>query len=380
MRAIVVLCFAIAVLSLLAAAVTGAEAPPPDPAAIALIERLDLPEAETPVRDYPRWRPPRKIALFLSPIPGTPTDAALARYRKVTGDIELVTFGGGNMAEAIRDADVVIGFCSGEVLRAATELRWLHNIGVGVERCAMLPDVTQYDFILTNNQRISGPTIAEHAIALMLSLATGLQHYVGNQIEARWDDALPAPLARTDLEGKTVLVAGLGGIGTEIARRAHGLGMRVIATRSSGRTGPDYVEYVGLPDELLTLAGRADVVVNALPLTKETTALFDDQFFQAVKRGAYFVSVGRGQSTVTEDLTAALWNGTLAGAGLDVVDPEPLPSAHPLWRMPNVIITPHVSAQSEVSSERRDILIIENLRRYIAGEKLLNVVDLDAGY
>ncbi|MCC6202331.1 MAG: D-2-hydroxyacid dehydrogenase [Gammaproteobacteria bacterium] len=351
----------------------------PDPAAVALIERLDLPEAERPVRESPRWRKPRKIALFLSPIPGAPTDVALARYRAVTDDIELIAFSGNDFS-AVRDADVVIGFCSPELLRAARELRWLHNIGVGVERCALAPEVAQYDFILTNNQRISGPTIAEHTIALLSSLATGMQHYVANQTRATWNSALPVPLVRTDLEGKTMLVAGLGGIGTEIARRAHGLGMKVIATRSSGRTGPDYVDYVGLPDELHALAARADVIVNALPLTRETTALFNQRFFRAVKRGAWFISVGRGQSTVTADLTAALQDGTLAGAGLDVVDPEPLPADHPLWRLPNVIITPHISALSEVASERRDVLIRENLRRYIAGEKLLNVVDLEAGY
>jgi phosphoglycerate dehydrogenase-like enzyme len=367
------------ILVLLQTAVGAAQTPPPDPAATALIARLDLPEAATPVRESPRWRKPRKIALSLSPIAGTPGAAALARYRKVTGDIELVTFSGNDLA-AVRDADVVIGFCSPELLRAARELRWLHNIGVGVERCALAPDIAQYDFILTNNQRISGPTIAEHTMALVLSLATGMQHYIANQTRASWNTNLPAPLVRTDLEGKTMLVAGLGGIGTEIARRAHGLGMRVIATRNSGRTGPDYVEYVGLPEELPTLAARADVVVNALPLTRETTALFDQAFFRAVKRGAWFISVGRGQSTVTAALTAALQDGTLAGAGLDVLDPEPLPANHPLWQLPNVIITPHVSALSEVSSERRDLLIAENLRRYIAGDKLLNVVDLQAGY
>ena len=364
---------------LLHAAVGTAQTPPPDPAATALIARLELPEAATASRQSPRWRKPSKIALSLSPIAGAPAADALARYRKVIGDIELVTFSGNDFS-AVRDADVIIGFCSPELLRAAKELRWLHNIGVGVERCALAPEVAQYDFILTNNQRISGPTIAEHAMALLLSLATGMQHYVANQTRATWSTALPAPLVRTDLEGKTLLVAGLGGIGTEVARRAHGLGMRVIATRNSGHTGPDYVEYVGLPDELLTLAARADVVVNALPLTRETTAVFDQTFFRAVKHGSWFLSVGRGQSTVTAALTAALQDGTLAGAGLDVLDPEPLPAGHPLWQMPNVIITPHVSALSEVASERRDILIIENLRRYLAGDKLLNIVDIRAGY
>jgi phosphoglycerate dehydrogenase-like enzyme len=183
-----------------------------------------------------------------------------------------------------------------------------------------------------------------------------------------------------DLEGKTVLVVGLGGIGTEVAKRAHALGMRVIATRASGRNGPDYVSYVGLPDELLKLAAEADFVVNCTPLTPQTTGLFDQAFFRTLKPSAYFLNVGRGKSVVTSDLIAALSAGKLAGAGLDVVDPEPLPADNPLWRLPNVIITPHISANTSVSEQQRIALLRENLRRYTAGEPLLAVVDVSHGY
>ena len=183
-----------------------------------------------------------------------------------------------------------------------------------------------------------------------------------------------------DVEGKTMLVAGLGGIGSEVAQRAAGLGMRVIATRRSGGDRPSFVEYVGRSDELLALAARADVVVNALPLTRETRHLFDRKFFDAVKPGAYFISVGRGASTVTSELVAALKDGRLRGAGLDVIDPEPLPRDHELWRLPNVIITPHISSQTVEARKRMATVAIENVRRYVAGEKLLNEVDLKAGY
>jgi phosphoglycerate dehydrogenase-like enzyme len=175
-------------------------------------------------------------------------------------------------------------------------------------------------------------------------------------------------------------VAGLGGIGTEIAWRAHGLGMRVIATRSSSREGPDFVDYVGLPDELLALAAKADVIANALPLTPQTTGIFNKAFFDAAKPGAIFLSVGRGKSTVTGDLIAALQAGKIFGAGLDVTDPEPLPEESPLWHLPNVIITPHVSAAGADSPQRTMIIAIENLRRYVAGERMLNVVDMRKGY
>jgi phosphoglycerate dehydrogenase-like enzyme len=156
--------------------------------------------------------------------------------------------------------------------------------------------------------------------------------------------------------------------------------MRVIATRASGRTGPDFVSYVGLPDELPKLAKDADFIVNCAPLTPETTGIFNREFFAGLKTGAYFISVGRGRSTITADLIDALSSGRLAGAGLDVVDPEPLPADSPLWHAPNVIITPHVSADTPVSAGQRNLVLIENLRRYTAGEPMLSVVDIDRGY
>src|SRR5438874_312662 len=149
---------------------------------------------------------------------------------------------------------------------------------------------------------------------------------------------------------------------------------------ASGRTGPDYVSYVGLPDELLKLAKDADFVVNCTPLTPQTTGIFNKELFATLRPSAYFISVGRGRSTVTADLIAALENGKLAGAGLDVVDPEPLPPQSPLWHLPNVIITPHVSAETAVAELQRNAVLVENLRRYVAGEPMLSVVDIERGY
>ncbi len=140
------------------------------------------------------------------------------------------------------------------------------------------------------------------------------------------------------------------------------------------------MSYVGLPDELLKLAHDADFVINCLPLTKDTTGIFNKEFFAAMKPSAYFLSVGRGASTVTQDLLAALDQGTIAGAGLDVVDPEPLPADNPLWHAPHLIITPHISSDTTVAAQARDAVVIENLRRYVAGEPMLSVVDIDKGY
>ena len=165
-----------------------------------------------------------------------------------------------------------------------------------------------------------------------------------------------------------------------MARRANALGMNVVGIRRSSRKGPDFVSYIGLSDELYDLASRADVIVNALPLTPETEGIFDSHFFSEASRGAIFISVGRGQSTITTDLIAALESGQIYGAGLDVTDPEPLPIDNPLWHMNNVIITPHVAGMSKESIQRMATLTVENLRRYTTGNALLNVVNMKFGY
>jgi len=149
--------------------------------------------------------------------------------------------------------------------------------------------------------------------------------------------------------------------------------------RNSSREGPPFVDYVGLSGEMLDLAAKADVIVNALPLTEKTRGLIDARFFAAARRGSYFINVGRGGTVATDDLLAALESRQIAGAGLDVTDPEPLPSEHPLWAMNNVIITPHVAGRGN-DRQRQMLVTMENIRRYIAGDALLNVVDPARGY
>src|SRR4051812_14160201 len=360
-------------------ATAPASAVEPEPGTVEMIKHLSLDETAQPLRDHPQWRKPDRIGVQVPKWISVNAPDAMQRFRRAAGGVEVVEISGASDPQ-VAQLDAIVGLCSGPMLKAADNLRWLHHYPVGVEGCALLPDIGKYDFIMTNSQRISGPTIAEHVIGLMMGLTRNLQYYHRNQIEANWDRDVPADVAMFDVEGKTMLVAGLGGIGLEVARRAAGLGMKVIGTRRSGGNAPAFVEYVGGADELLKLAARADVVVNALPLTRETQQLFDRKFFDAVKPGAYFISVGRGQSTVTSELVAALKDGRLRGAGLDVVDPEPLPPDHELWRLPNVLITPHISSQTVEARKRMAALAVENVRRYAAGDKLLNVVDLKAGY
>ena len=215
---------------------------------------------------------------------------------------------------------------------------------------------------------------------MILILARGYHIYRDNQIEKNWQRRAIPLSANREIQGQTLLVTGLGGIGEGVARRAHALGMRVIATRNSSRTGPEYVEYVGLANELLELTRQADFIVNTLPLTGTTTGIFDADFFKTMKDTAYFITVGRGKSVVTSDLIAALEAGELAGAALDVLEQEPLPVDSPLWGMKNVIITPHVAGTTRDSRQRSVVIIRENLRRYVNGEPMLNVVDKVKGY
>ena len=356
----------------------------PDTATRELIEQLRLDEAERPVRESPGWKRPEQIVVM---IPGSLNDMRgelLASFERVSDGIEIVTVSGreftGEEGVTLAEAQVILGFCSPQLIRTAKNLHWLQHFGTGVDRCLLSPEAQDADFILTNAQHTAGPPIAEHVIAMLMMLTRNLQYFHHLQQEQVWQRPPDTPSPMIEIGGKTMLVAGLGGIGTEVARRAAGLGMRVIATRRSSREGPGFVDYVGLSDELLDLAAQADVIVNALPLTRETTGIFGREFFDALKQGAYFISIGRGKSTDTAELIAALKSGRLAGAGLDVTDPEPLTKGHELWSLPNVIITPHISYMTDRGIERNILVITENLRRYINGERMLNVVDIDRGY
>jgi phosphoglycerate dehydrogenase-like enzyme len=342
-----------------------------DPAGV--IAALGLRESAVAARDMKGWEEPHKIVVL------SDSPARVAWIQKVVEGVTVV--GARNSAEAmaqIADADGLIGECIPDVIDAGAKLRWIQTQSAGVENCLTIPKVRDGSIILTNMQRVNGPNISEHAMALILTLTRQINTYLANQSEGKWDRRPRQKLM--DLDGNTMLVVGLGGIGTMIAERAHAFGMHVIATRNSGHEGPSFVDYVGVADELPKLIGQADIIVNATPLTPETTGLFNAAMFARMKPSAYFINVGRGQSVVTDDLLAALNTGRIAGAGLDVVDPEPLPKDHPLWHARNVVITPHVAGSSELKLDRAWLVIRENLRRYVAGDKLFSVVDIKRGY
>lgn len=338
-----------------------------------LIQHFGLEQSSTAAKERPGWRKPRRILV------GGPAAQAAPALKSVAPGVEFIVAKPGEIAKQAANVDAVIGVCTPQLIEAGKSIQWISLVTAGVERCVSIPAVRERNILVTNMQRIGGPVIAEHVMAMTLAFTRGLDLYIPAQASGEWRRSTP-PGRMAVISDKTMLVVGLGGIGSEVAKRAHAMGMKVVATRNSGRTGPDFVSYVGLPEELLKLAGDADFIVNAAPLTPQTTGIFNAAFFAKMKPTAYFINVARGGSVVTDALVAALKNRQIAGAGLDVTDPEPLPSGHPLWQAPNVIITPHVANDSDLGFETQLLVTKENLRRYIAGEKMLSVVDVSRGY
>jgi phosphoglycerate dehydrogenase-like enzyme/glyoxylase-like metal-dependent hydrolase (beta-lactamase superfamily II) len=345
-------------------------------APMALTDDLGLKPSGPAPKDQPGWVAPKKVI-----VPAL-DERALASLRRVAPGVELAV--AKNSDEAIKlaaDADGAIGSPTPALLDASPKLRWIQVGSAGVERYVGLPRIASRAVTLTNAQRLYGPEIADHAVGLLLALTRQLPAALANQRDGRrWQLDEGASDAMTELRGRTVLVAGLGGIGREIAQRVAGFGAHVIATEGHPKEPPPFVEQVGGPDQLFPFAARADVVFVCVPLTTQTEKLCGEPFFAALKRGAIVINVARGRCVDTGALLAALKDGRVGGAGLDVTDPEPLPPDHELWKLRNVIVTPHDAAQSAEASSRQFLLFRENLRRFAAGEALLSVVDPDAGY
>ncbi|HZW29732.1 MAG TPA: D-2-hydroxyacid dehydrogenase [Isosphaeraceae bacterium] len=305
--------------------------------------------------------------------------AALADLKDVAAGLDLVECR--SQAEAIEQAPgaaASYGFITRELIRAGTSLKWVQQTSAGVEHLMEIPELVQGDIVLTNMQRAYAPEIADQALGYLLAFTRGLAHFILTQSSHQWRSRQPG-VVLDELMGKTLLVIGLGGIGTEIARRAQAFGMRVLATDPKVLERPLYVEELHRPDAFHQLLPRADVVASAVPLTKQSLRMIGAREFALMKRGVVLINVSRGKVVDTEALVAALDSGQVAAAGLDVTDPEPLPKDHPLWSR-HAIITPHSAGQSPGGERRRHELFRENLRRFAAGEMLLNVVDKKVGY
>lgn len=286
---------------------------------------------------------------------------------------------GGDAIAKATDAEAFIGTPDAPLLEAGKKLRWVHVHGAGVEKIATLPKIKDGTVTLTNFKIQQGPEIADHAFALLLSLTRNMAAFQRAQEQGAWGRN-DAKLPMIELRGRTMMVIGYGGIGTQVAERAKAFGMKVIAIDPKDLPLSQTLDRSGKPDELDELLPEADVVVSCVPHTPQTEKMLGATRFAAMKKGAYLINVSRGKIVDTDALVKALQDGKLAGAGLDVTDPEPLPANHPLWKMPNVVITPHVAWASDARPDRQDELVRTNLQRFAKNLPLKNRVDPAKGY
>ncbi len=287
-----------------------------------------------------------------------------------------------NVEDHIASADALIGWSlRAEQFALAKRLRWIHSPAAAVHQLLLVPSIAQSDVMITNAATIHGPVVAEHAIALILALAKRLPWAMRYQQEKNWAqqimwDTEPRP---REVSGANLLLIGLGNIGREVASRAAALGMRVAAVRENPARGAETAHEVHGFDQLDSLLPGADYVVLAAPLTPRTLRLFNADRLARLRKDAYLVNVARGPLIDAAALAHALGRNQFAGAALDTFDEEPLPASSPLWTLPNVFITPHTAAVTEKLWERHYALIAENMRRFLAGRPLLNLVDKSRG-
>ena len=276
---------------------------------------------------------------------------------------------------SIRDADCFYGRISPEMLENAGKLRWIQATSAGLDGY-FFPELRRSDATMTNLHGIYSDVIADHVFAFILMFARGMHVYHARKLQGLWEKGADV----IHIGGKTLGVIGLGGIGLEVCKRGRAFGMRVVGVDPAPKDRPDYVEAIYDLAELKVMLGESDVVVVCVPHTGETEYMLGDDGQRAMKPGSILVNIGRGKVVDLESLNRHIESGHLYGAALDVYEEEPLPPDHALWKQQQVILTPHVAGISPEVQGRREDLIVENARRFSAGEPLLNVVDKVKGY
>ncbi|HEV2446628.1 MAG TPA: D-2-hydroxyacid dehydrogenase [Candidatus Sulfopaludibacter sp.] len=281
------------------------------------------------------------------------------------------------MQRVLPEVDVIFGSISPEMLPSARRLRWLQATEAGMERL-LFPELVDSPVVVTNMARIFAPAIAETAIGMLLALARGFNRYFFPQFQQKhWR-------TRRDLvevSGMTLGIVGLGGLGSATAAKAHyGFDMRILAVDPKPMVKPLFVETLREPAWLMEMVPQVDVLVSTAPATRETEKMFNEKVFRSMKKSAYFLNLSRGWLVDTAALARALTEGWIAGAGVDVADQEPASPEHPFYRCPNLVVTCHSSGFSPQRQLRLIGLLTENVRRYLSGLPLLNVVDKQRGY
>lgn len=256
----------------------------------------------------------------------------------------------------------------------ADRLRWIHQAGAGVDR-VLVPWVVDSGITVTNSRGVFDHSIAEYVLGLVLSFAKDFPHTLALQHDHRWRHR------ETEMvRGRSALVVGVGPIGRTIARLLRGVGMSVSGVGRTARADDDDFGSVLAASDLHRVLPDADYVIVAAPLTDDTRGMFDAAAFAAMRPTARLVNIGRGEIVVESDLVEALRSGRIAGAALDVFEREPLPDDSPLWDMPNVVVSPHMSADFVGWLDVLAAVFVDNFRRWHAGTPLRNVVDKQLGY
>ena len=303
----------------------------------------------------------------------------LNTVRAIAPDVNFVVSASAEETQReIEDADAIFEHgVSPEMIRRAKKLRWIQRGGVGVEGL-MFPELVNSDIVLANARGTTGINIAEHVMALILAFSRTINILVKRQMDKVWESRANLPVI--EIAGETLGIIGLGSIGLQVAKRAHAFDIRLLAVDATQTEKPDYVESLWRLDRLHEMLEQADFVSICCPLTPETEGMMSTAEFRVMKPTAFLINIARGKIVDQPALIEALRAGKLAGAGLDVTNPEPLPEESPLWEMDNVIITPHHAGQSPKAPRRVFELFCENLKRFVAGEPLINVVDKTRGY
>lgn len=284
-----------------------------------------------------------------------------------------------NSAEAIDeivDTEIVFGGFNRSLFENAMELKWVQVWAAGVDGI-LFPEFVESDVVLTSAKGYVGTHLADQAWALILGLLRGIGRAVR---ERTWDNKMSIRLAAWELGERTLGIVGLGGTGIEIARRAQGFEMRVIAVDPESIDAPTFVDEVCKMDRFAELLSQSDIVCICAPLTPETECMFNEEAFKQMQDHALLINVTRGKIVDGPALIRALEDEQIGGAGLDVTPVEPLPDDNPLWDMSNVIITPHVAGGSPVRMDRTVSLFCDNLERFLVGKPLLSVIDKRKGY
>ncbi len=304
----------------------------------------------------------------------------LRDLQAVTPKARVIAVDSSNVMTEIVDADGFIGVLTPAMFAAQKQLKWVASNSAGVENQLFVPGAEGFrnsDIILTSNRVVQGIEIADHAMALLLYTSRGLHVFQEHKRTETWQ---PRPFPGIELRGKTALIIGVGGIGTQIAIRAWAFGMHVIGVDPEDKPIVPYIDRMVHPDQLDEVVPQADVVFISAPDTPKSHKMFGARQFELMKQKSYFVAVSRGGVYDMGGLVKALDSNRLAGAGVDVMDPEPLPPGHALWKFNNVMITPHVAGRSDHDAERMAGTIKENLRRLAEGLPLMNVIDKKRGY